>query len=144
MDLQCVGGILQLVRPGDRLRRQLSELSYWCKPGAELQRDWGRENKPARLHGDHDVDRPRLERPRHELDHVAECAGITKEGGNVVEENALPRKIGDLSYFRAQGLAACLLLFHGSDYSVGGTPPMPGQARLDERSVVEMWERQAF
>ncbi len=100
--LQAVESILKLVLGADRLIGQLAGLARKREPGAERQSKRGSEQKSARLGCEHTL-HPQWTRivgePLHRL---LERRGIGQERSDVLEEDARPRRVGDVANQRAQ------------------------------------------
>lgn len=87
---------------------------------------------------------PLVKGARHESNRVVQASRVLQQGGNVVKEDAFARKVRDFPNLRAQSVHDARLSFHGSDYTVPTVSAQDAAAVVDERTVVRLWERQAF
>ena len=102
MDLERGGPVLEVVLDLDRLGRQLSELAHRDEARSQAVGQRRREDEPAGLHPDHQVDLLPLHRLRHAVDHLAERIAVAQQGGDVVEEDPRLREVGHLADLGAQ------------------------------------------
>ena len=113
-----------------RLGRQLAQLAHRHEARVELVRHRGAEDEAARLHADDDVDLLARVRLEHQVDRFLVGGRVLEQGGDVVEEDAGLREVGDLADLRAQ-----LLGRHGIGTSIGRVRGAGERRRWAARSL---------
>src|SRR6267378_2424816 len=95
--LERRGAVLEVVLDAHHVAGQLAKFADRDESHAELVSDRRREDEPARLHSDDDVDLLRADLREQPVDRRRERITVLEERSNVLEEDPGLRKVGDVT-----------------------------------------------